>query len=90
MIVRPTLEEFLAILEVHARLEGQVAGLAARRLSRQSAEDLEAAVRTREAKAEAGPDSDPVGYCRLTRCTGPTMRKARASGPSPDTRTSCA
>ena len=39
-IFRPTLEEFLAILEVHAKLEGQAAGLAARRLSRQGAEDL--------------------------------------------------
>ena len=27
MVFRPTLEEFLAILEVHAKLEGQAAGL---------------------------------------------------------------
>ncbi|WP_299032021.1 GntR family transcriptional regulator [uncultured Sulfitobacter sp.] len=33
VVFKPTLEEFLAILEVHARLEGQAAGLAARRLS---------------------------------------------------------
>ncbi|MFN4193512.1 MAG: GntR family transcriptional regulator [Tabrizicola sp.] len=64
-IFRPTLEEFLAILEVHAKLEGQAAGLAARRLSRQGAEDLEAAVRACEAKAEASPDSDPDGYYQL-------------------------
>ena len=29
VLFRPTLEEFLAILEVHAKLEGQAAGLAA-------------------------------------------------------------
>ena len=33
VVFRPTLEQFLAILEVHAKLEGQAAGLAARRLS---------------------------------------------------------
>ncbi|MEH6831067.1 MAG: GntR family transcriptional regulator [Sulfitobacter sp.] len=33
VVFKPTLEEFLAILEVHAKLEGQAAGLAARRLS---------------------------------------------------------
>lgn len=61
-IFRPTLEEFLAILEVHAKLEGQAAGLAARRLSRQGAADLEAAVRACEAHAKTSPDSDPDGY----------------------------
>lgn len=64
-IFRPNLEEFLAILEVHAKLEGQAAGLAARRLSRQGAEDLEAAVRACEAKAAHSPDSDPDGYYQL-------------------------
>ena len=61
-IFRPTLEEFLAILEVHAKLEGQAAGLAARRLSRQGAEELEAAVRACEAHAATSPDADPDGY----------------------------
>ena len=61
-VFRPTLEEFLAILEVHAKLEGQAAGLAARRLSRQGAADLEAAVRACEAHAAANPDADPDGY----------------------------
>jgi DNA-binding GntR family transcriptional regulator len=61
-LFRPTLEEFLAILEVHAKLEGQAAGLAARRLSRQGAADLEAAVRACEAHAKTHPDSDPDGY----------------------------
>jgi DNA-binding GntR family transcriptional regulator len=44
MRFKPTLEEFPAILEVHANLEGQAAGLAARRLSPPAAKDLEAAV----------------------------------------------
>lgn len=61
-IFRPNLEEFLAILEVHAKLEGQAAGLAARRLSRQGAADLETAVRGCEAHASANPDADPDGY----------------------------
>ncbi len=61
-IFRPNLEEFLAILEVHAKLEGQAAGLAARRLSRQGAADLEAAVAACEAHAKASPSADPDGY----------------------------
>jgi DNA-binding GntR family transcriptional regulator len=61
-LFRPTLEEFLAILEVHAKLEGQAAGLAARRLSRQGAADLEAAVAACEAHAKAQPEADPDGY----------------------------
>ncbi len=61
-IFRPTLEEFLAILEVHAKLEGQAAGLAARRLSRQGAEELEAAVKACEAHAATSPNADPDGY----------------------------
>ena len=43
VVFKPTLEEFLAILEVHAKLEGQAAGLAARRLSPVYAKLLEAA-----------------------------------------------
>ena len=39
-IFRPTLEEFLAILEVHSKLEGLAAGLAARRLSASGAKTL--------------------------------------------------
>ena len=63
-IFRPSLEEFLAILEVHAKLEGQAAGLAARRLSRQGAADLEATVRACEVHAARG-DVDPDGYYQL-------------------------
>lgn len=61
-IFRPTLEEFLAILEVHAKLEGQAAGLAARRLSKQGALALEAAVVACETHAAQMGDADPDGY----------------------------
>ncbi|MEM9049249.1 MAG: GntR family transcriptional regulator [Pseudomonadota bacterium] len=44
VVFRPSLEEFLAILEVHARLEGQAAALAARRLSTTSGRAIEAAL----------------------------------------------
>ncbi len=66
-IFRPTLEEFLAILEVHAKLEGQAAGLAARRLSRQGALALEATVAACEAHAARKGDKDPDLYyqCNL-------------------------
>ena len=66
-IFRPTLEEFLAILEVHAKLEGQAAGLAARRLSRQGAVTLEATVAACEAHAARHGDNDPDTYyqCNL-------------------------
>lgn len=64
-LFRPTLEEFLAILEVHAKLEGQAAGLAARRLSVGRAERLEAAVAACEAYAAHHGDSDPDAYYQL-------------------------
>ena len=64
-LFRPTLEEFLAILEVHAKLEGQAAGLAARRLSGAWAERLETAVAACEAHAFANGDGDPDGYYQL-------------------------
>jgi DNA-binding GntR family transcriptional regulator len=63
-LFRPTLEEFLAILEVHAKLEGQAAGLAARRLSVAGAAALEAAVVACETHAARG-DQDPDGYYQL-------------------------
>jgi DNA-binding GntR family transcriptional regulator len=64
-VFRPTLEEFLAILEVHAKLEGQAAGLAARRLSVAGAEALEAAVGACEGHAAGQGDADPDGYYQL-------------------------
>ncbi|MCB1365088.1 MAG: GntR family transcriptional regulator [Rhodobacteraceae bacterium] len=62
MLFKPTLEEFLAILEVHAKLEGQAAGLAARRMSPQHGRTLETAVRACEAHARDRGDDDPEGY----------------------------
>lgn len=65
MLFKPSLEEFLAILEVHAKLEGQAAGLAARRMSPAQAADLEAVVAACEAHAQDKGDGDPYGYYRL-------------------------
>jgi DNA-binding GntR family transcriptional regulator len=65
VLFKPTLEEFLAILEVHSRLEGQAAGLAARRLSADNAADLEAIVCACEAHAAQKGDGVPDGYYRL-------------------------
>jgi DNA-binding GntR family transcriptional regulator len=64
-VFRPTLEEFLAILEVHAKLEGQAAGLAARRLSVSGAAALENVVQACEAHAQDKGDTDPDGYYQL-------------------------
>ncbi len=65
VVFRPTLEEFLAILEVHARLEGQAAGLAARRLSVTGAAALEAVVAACENHATQKGDLDPDDYYQL-------------------------
>lgn len=64
-VFRPSLEEFLAILEVHAKLEGQAAGLAARRLSKSWAEALEQAVQNCETFAVENGDADPDAYYQL-------------------------
>ena len=64
-IFRPTIEEFLAILEVHAKLEAQAAGLAARRLSISNAAILEATVVACEIHARDQADADPDGYYQL-------------------------
>jgi len=64
-LFKPTLEEFLAILEVHAKLEGQAAGLAARRLSARDGEALEKIVLACEAHAAEKGDADPDGYYQL-------------------------
>jgi len=65
VLFKPTLEEFLAILEVHAKLEGQAAGLAARRMSPQQTQALEQAVLACEAHARDKGDGDPAGYYQL-------------------------
>ena len=65
VVFKPTLEEFLAILEVHAKLEGQAAGLAARRLSADHAAELEKIVSACEHHAATKGDGDPDGYYQL-------------------------
>lgn len=65
VLFKPSLEEFLAILEVHANLEGQAAGLAARRMSPTQAEALEQIVRACEAHATDKGEDDPSGYYQL-------------------------
>lgn len=67
VVFKPTLAEFLAILEVHAKLEGQAAGLAARRLSVAHAARLEAVVTACEDHAETYGDGEPDRYyqCNL-------------------------
>jgi DNA-binding GntR family transcriptional regulator len=65
VVFRPTLEKFLAILEVHARLEGQAAGLAARRLSKAGAFALESIVAACEGHVAQKGDNDPDQYYQL-------------------------
>lgn len=65
LVFKPTLEQFLAILEVHAKLEGQAAGLAARRLSATHAKALEAATAACEAHALTHGDGKPDAYYQL-------------------------
>jgi DNA-binding GntR family transcriptional regulator len=65
VVFKPTLEEFLAILEVHANLEGQAAGLAARRLSPARADGLRAIVEACSAHHVAHGDGHPNAYYQL-------------------------
>lgn len=65
VVFKPTLEEFLAILEVHARLEGQAAGLAARRLSPERSKSLQSIVRNCEAHSAKHGDGEPDAYYQL-------------------------
>lgn len=79
-LFRPTLEEFLAILEIHSKLEGQAAGLAARRLSTTGAADLEAAVAACETHARHKGNSDPDGYYQLNLRFHETVAVAAGNG----------
>ena len=65
VVFKPTLEEFLAILEVHAKLEGQAAFLAARRLSPAFSKRLEAATQACEEHSRTLVDSEPDRYYQL-------------------------
>lgn len=65
VVFKPTLEEFLAILEVHAKLEGQAAGLAARRLSPARAQELRRVVAACATHHAAHGDGEPDAYYQL-------------------------
>jgi len=78
VLFKPTLEEFLGIIEVHARLEAQAAGLAARRLTPGLAKELEDIVSACEAHAEEYGSSRPEDYYRLNLRFHEVL--ARASG----------
>lgn len=65
VLFKPTLEEFLAILEVHAKLEGQAAGLAARRHGAEDLARIDAVVSACESHAAREGDGDPAGYYQL-------------------------
>ena len=61
-IFKPTLEEFLAIMEVHAKLEGHAAALAARRLSVEDGKALEKACKACDRHASTFADAEPDAY----------------------------
>lgn len=61
-VFQPTLEEFLAILEVHARLEGHAAALAARRLSTDDAAAIERACSACDTHVATLADAKPDDY----------------------------
>lgn len=65
ILFKPTLEQFLAILEVHAKLEGQAAGLAARRRTPDDLARIEKIVAACETHARDRGDADPEGYYQL-------------------------
>lgn len=65
VVYKPTLQEFLCILEVHAHLEGQAAQLAARRLSREGGLILEQAVADCATHQEKFGSSEPRAYYTL-------------------------
>ena len=65
VLFKPRLEDFLAILEVHAKLEGQAAGLAARRYGPDDFVRLEDIVEACERHAASKGDGDPDGYYQL-------------------------
>lgn len=64
-VFKPTLAEFLSILELHASLEGLAAGLAARRLSAGGRAALEAAIAACEAHVRDKGEAAPQAYYRL-------------------------
>lgn len=65
MIFRPTVAEFLTILEVHANLESFAAGLAADRISDGIASELIAIVKACEVHVQTHGSSEPALYYQL-------------------------
>lgn len=65
VLFKPSFEEFLSILEVNAQLEGQAAGLAARRIGAEDGAALMQIVRACEVHARDKGDGDPNGYYAL-------------------------
>ena len=64
-LFRPSLEEFLSILEVHAQLEAYAAGLAARRMTGALAEEFEEIVAACETHAAQYGSTRPEEYYML-------------------------
>jgi DNA-binding GntR family transcriptional regulator len=62
VVFKPNLEEFLAIMEVHAKLEGHAAALAARRLSSADAKALEAVCAACDTHVALNGDALPDAY----------------------------
>ena len=64
-LFKPTVPEFLTILEVHANLESFAAGLAAQRITESQKNELSAIVKACETHAAEKAHSDPAGYYQL-------------------------
>lgn len=75
-VFRPTLDQFLAILELHASLEGLAAGLAARRHSAAAALEIEAATAACEAHARDQGNAAPDAYYQLNMRFHETIARA--------------
>lgn len=65
LLFKPTVPEFLTILEVHANLESFAAGLAAQRITDAQMNELTANVNACEQHVATLGHSDPVGYYKL-------------------------
>lgn len=65
IVFRPTVGEFLTILEVHANLESFAAGLAAQRITDKMKDELQAIVNACESHAESQGNTDPAAYYQL-------------------------
>jgi DNA-binding GntR family transcriptional regulator len=64
VLFKPRIDEFLAILEVHAKLEGQAAALAARRIDQQGAKALRKALLACETHLKQYGEARPDDYYR--------------------------